>query len=459
TAEVTHPSQIAQSFDEISYGKGASVLRMIEAYLGEETFRRGVSDYLHRFRNGNARSQDLWDALDRAAGEPIHPMLEQWLNRPGLPILSVSEDPAGLSIRQRRYALTGNHRDEHWPIPIVARINGELRRFRFDTPSMRIDLPTLDSLDFNPNAAGFYRVLYDGPCYDRVLRDFATRSPADQWAVVQDLYAFLFSGDVTLERFADFVRASESLTGYLPVRELAEDLPSLHRIIGDHPAIAEAARSFLHYQYERLGADRRRGEPETDGVLRERVATALLWFDPNFAQELASRFAEVPHVDPDLRPAVSLAFARTGGADAYVALRRAAEAARSEGEALEYEVALASCRDPSLVEATYQLLDDGVLNRAHLPQIVRPAAHNPEGRAVTWAWMTRRLEAVGRENRGTGFASYVYEYALPFVGLEHPEEVTRWVAMHPVLEGDRGAKKGLALLDGTRSLRNRFGVH
>jgi tricorn protease interacting factor F2/3 len=456
TAEVRDASQISQVFDEISYGKGASVLRMIEAYLGEETFRRGIADYLSRFAHSNASSRDLWEALDRAAGVPVHPMLEEWLNRPGLPLLSVRGVPGGLEVTQRRYALDGHHTDERWPIPMIAEINGTVRKLRLNDASMRIPVERLQSLHFNPGAVGFYRVLYDDPTYALVRREYPTRSSVDQWVLVQDLYAFQFSGEVAPARYAELVEASAPLTAYLPVREITEQLLALRFSVGEHPAISPTARSFLRAQCERLGPTRRPGETETDGVLRERAASARLWYDPEFARELASHFSEMKRVDPDLRPSVALAYGRTGGAEAHAALRRASEAATTEGEAQEFETGLASSADPALIEATYRLMDEGILYRAHLPQIVRSASQNPEGREATWAWMQRRLEAVGRESRGTGFSSYVYEFALPYVGLTRKAELEEWVRTHTVLEGERGARKGFGLLGAIESLRRRY---
>ncbi len=47
------PAQIQELFDGIAYGKAASVLRMLESYLGEETFRAGVNAYLKEHQYGN----------------------------------------------------------------------------------------------------------------------------------------------------------------------------------------------------------------------------------------------------------------------------------------------------------------------------------------------------------------------------------------------------------------------
>jgi len=50
---VSHPDEINEIFDDISYGKGASIIRMMANFLGLDTFIKGVSDYLnlHKFKN------------------------------------------------------------------------------------------------------------------------------------------------------------------------------------------------------------------------------------------------------------------------------------------------------------------------------------------------------------------------------------------------------------------------
>ena len=64
---VHHPNEISEIFDRISYSKGATILRMLNAFLGEKTFRRGVTNYLKLRQYGNAVQEDLWDALTKQA--------------------------------------------------------------------------------------------------------------------------------------------------------------------------------------------------------------------------------------------------------------------------------------------------------------------------------------------------------------------------------------------------------
>ncbi|EQD34181.1 puromycin-sensitive aminopeptidase, partial [mine drainage metagenome] len=80
--KVESPNDIEQIFDEISYGKGGSILRMIHNYVGDENFRKGVAEYLKEFKYGNAEGSDLWDNLGRVSGLPVNRIMEDWINQP-----------------------------------------------------------------------------------------------------------------------------------------------------------------------------------------------------------------------------------------------------------------------------------------------------------------------------------------------------------------------------------------
>lgn len=60
---VGRPSDIRRVFDPISYSKGASVVRMMQYFLGEPAFKAGVQSYLKKYQYANAVQDDLWAAL------------------------------------------------------------------------------------------------------------------------------------------------------------------------------------------------------------------------------------------------------------------------------------------------------------------------------------------------------------------------------------------------------------
>ena len=83
--EVKAPRDADAMFDVLTYEKGASVLRMLEQYLGAEVFRAGVREYLRAHAYANADTGDLWAALGRAAGTDIPAVMDALDLQPGLP--------------------------------------------------------------------------------------------------------------------------------------------------------------------------------------------------------------------------------------------------------------------------------------------------------------------------------------------------------------------------------------
>src|SRR6202041_3400591 len=65
------PEEAEAMFDVLPYQKGGAVLRMLEQYLGPDTFRRGIARYLAEHSYGNTETADLWNALEATSGEPV----------------------------------------------------------------------------------------------------------------------------------------------------------------------------------------------------------------------------------------------------------------------------------------------------------------------------------------------------------------------------------------------------
>jgi aminopeptidase N len=68
---IKHAEEVEEVFDAISYSKGACVIRMLNAVLGEEAFRKGLQNYMKRHQFGNTETSDLWQAWQEASGKPI----------------------------------------------------------------------------------------------------------------------------------------------------------------------------------------------------------------------------------------------------------------------------------------------------------------------------------------------------------------------------------------------------
>lgn len=84
-APVKTPQEATENFDLITYEKGASVVRMIERYLGAETFRSGVRRYIREHAESNTVAADLWDALSEASGQDVGRIVRPWIEQAGFP--------------------------------------------------------------------------------------------------------------------------------------------------------------------------------------------------------------------------------------------------------------------------------------------------------------------------------------------------------------------------------------
>ena len=445
-ARVASPDEVSQIFDEISYGKGSSVLAMLESYVGEEPFRRGIADYLARHEYANATTADLWQSLSRITGERIGPLIDPWLDRPGLPSISARWTERGVELSQHRFSYHGRTDSAPWPIPMQVDVDGRRDRFRFDTPTHTLAVPAGATVHLNPGAVGFYRVLYDRTLTDRLLAALPHRPPEDRWTFLADLWAYLLAGEVDWTTFSRAVRTLGPTSDRLVGELLSRTLGPLAIFFPDSAPVQDLARWFYSAQFARLGTVRRPGDSTSDGVLRERITFGWVRIDPGFARELSELFVAWDRVEPDVRGAVAVARARTEGAAGYRELRRALRPDRPESEQLPLEVALAWSTDAELVRETLDRAGSGTVNRGFVPEIVRNAAANPAGRPVLWPWLTTHLPRLEELFRGAGLLSRTLEITLPVLGLGRGEEVRSYFANRPFPDADRGIRKGLERL-------------
>ena len=455
---VENPDQIAQIFDDISYGKGASVLRMIERYLGEEAFRKGVNTYLERFQYSNASHEDLWTALEENSSSPVRRIMEAWISRPGLPMLVARVIGSRLTIDQRRFFANGRHTVESWPVPVVARIDGAERRLLLEESHTEIEITNETPPFLNVDASGFYRVLYDRHTLDQIREAFPRLSALDQWAVVHDLAPFVQAGDLDLEEYLAFLRIGDSTTHYAVVNQWGSSSLALYSLLHDHPGFLEGYTSFLRAQTERLGQEAQPGEPVTNGTLREDLLTQRVWVDPEFARRLAARFDEYDRVDPDSRDAIATAFVRNGGPAEFELVLRRLRSAPSEGEMLRLLGALTAASDPALVDRILRMAERKEILLSLVPYALMGATRNVAARAVAWAWLQRNLDAFAEGFRGSGWASRLLEGVLPRLGLGREAEVQEFFRNRVVPEGSQGLSKGLELLAAGSALRKRLNL-
>jgi len=86
-AEINDLEDVQVNFDGITYAKGASVLKQLVAYVGQDAFFQGVQAYFKRHAWGNTRLTDLLGALEEASGRDLKTWSKAWLETAGINVL------------------------------------------------------------------------------------------------------------------------------------------------------------------------------------------------------------------------------------------------------------------------------------------------------------------------------------------------------------------------------------
>lgn len=87
---IEKPTEIDEIFDDITYEKGSSVIRLLHAYIGDRAFRLGLSNYLAEYAYGNTMTEHLWRHFSRTSNQShLSEVLSTWTKQMGYPLLSV----------------------------------------------------------------------------------------------------------------------------------------------------------------------------------------------------------------------------------------------------------------------------------------------------------------------------------------------------------------------------------
>lgn len=366
--QVTNELQAVSAFDPtITYSKGAAVLRMLEAYLGPDTFRAGIRRYIKARAFGNATSADLWNALSAASDRNVGRIASDWTEQAGFPLVGVSARcHAGrrtLTLSQRRFFLMppADHKLEavRWDVPLQVRAapRGTPHAVLLTHNGQRIAAGAChEPLSLDAGAIGYYRVQYDPATLATNTRGFSSLPDGDRIALLDDQWALVRARDARLE---SYLALAERMGGDLNARAWRQITAALGTIEYDergsagHAAFAAYARSIIKPLEARLGWKARPGETPAVQQLRRTVIEDLgAWGDRGVIAEARRRFAAFVRnpraISPDDQSMILNVVGRYADASTFNQLHTLAKRSRSEARKSRLYQALALVRDPKL---------------------------------------------------------------------------------------------------------------
>lgn len=470
------PEQIVELDDAITYGKAAAVLRMLESYLGPETFRAGVSAYLKKFSYTNAAAADFWDAQTEVSKKPVDKIMPTWVEQAGIPLVTIrarcSGNSQSISLEQHRYFYDRKRMEqgsaEVWQIPVFIRPGSSNvdSRPRVELAVKKQETSTLAACSswnyVNANAMGFYRSGYDSSTVLAMAKDFESAlSPAERIMLLSDVWASVVIGR---EPIGDYLALAEGLKDDRNDAVLSQLLTHL-TYIGEHLTDDSDAESFalwvrrlLSPIAEGVGWVPRTGESETLNSLRANLlfTLAVTGQDPQ-ALSLARRLSEQAlsgssSVDRQIALAALQAAAYNDDENLYEKIMADLKAAKDPEIYIRDLEALSRFRDPKLVKRTLEYALSTQIRSQDSPYLIFEVMRSSADHRQTWSFVQAHWADI--EKLGGPFAGGVIVRATSvFCDAGTREEVRAFFESHRATAAERSLKQSLERMDSCIDLK------
>lgn len=449
-----------ENFDAITYAKGASVLRMLERYVGARPFRDGVRRYIRQHKEGIATASDLWRALEETTSLPIERIVSPWTTRTGFPLVRVERGRGGRNhLAQERFLLLPGRapdRSPTWATPWIGRPLAQkgprrLARTLLTRRREPLSLPGTESgaLYANAEEAGFFRVDHGQAAWPDLIQALPRLAPVERIGLVGHQWALVRAGRAGLSDLLDLLAAAneeEDPDVLLAVeRVLTELLQQLARDAGQDTT--ERLRAWIVRHFE-PALDALPNSPSVSGdPLRRRRRARLLWIVGALGRSkkwvescrvLAARHLSsgtpLPIDGADLILRIA---AHSGDARLHSPLLEVARKATTPQTRRRALFALAGFEDPPLLKRSLRACLDATLapavDRASLFMLLLGSPGQAE---ATWDHLRRVWPRLEREMPPILLARLAAETATA-LPVSQAEEIASFFAAHPLVAGDR----------------------
>jgi len=460
--EVQNPAEISEVFDAISYSKGSVVNRMLEYYLGEETFRKGLNRYLTQYAYRNATTDDLWRALEEASGKPVMAIMADYTRQPGYPVVAVGRQQknattAILTVVQKRFIADGSNIDNlkwHIPLGITTEKNRTPTYHEFTESAMILEVSAGPDewIKINPGHSGYYRVAYSPRMLEQLIPAIERKElgPIDRLCILDDTFAIAKSGMIPTTDALSLLKAYCDEDDYNVLTTLAGCHNTLDTLLQDEPsapALARLVRQQFKPTVQRLGWSPKEGESHIDVLTRSLALSMYGSFLGNQVAEKAKdlfwHFRNTPQLHQDIRSVVYTLAAQYGDADEYVEFVKMYRATDQQEEKVRILRSLGRFRDFDLLEKITEFaLSSEVRGQDTYIPILSMASH-PNGGQVAWEFVKNNWEELKKRFNAGGLKMMGSFIEVP-VGFNQEfllDDVKEFFASHQLESTKRGMKQ------------------
>jgi len=474
------PAQILELDDAITYTKTAAVLRMLESYVGPDSFRAGVDLYLKQHSYANATASDFWNAQTQVSKKPIDKIMPTWTEQAGPPLVTVKTRCSGNSetaaLEQQRYfydrAKLNADGPELWQIPLCMKAGASATSSveKCELVTKKQDSLTLQGCSSwvyaNANAKGFYRSAYSSETIQSVAKVAeSVLTPAERMMLLSDVWA---SVRVNREPIGDYLVLAEGLQADRSSAVLGEVLNQLI-FISDH-LVSDAdrepfdswVRQLLDPVARDVGWEAKPGESEDQIALRARLMLALgdVARDPQ-VQALATRLAnqylaDPSSVDHEIAVVALGIAARNGDQTLYDKIIADLKAAKTPENYFADLSALRRFNDPNLAARTLEFAISPEMRSQDAPYLVADVMQNPDTAKQAWSFVQEHWGSI--EKLGGAFAGWsIVQATGSFCDSGMRDEVQAFFTSHPAPAAERSLKQSVEQMNYCVDLKTQQG--
>jgi aminopeptidase N len=376
--KTTHPiqtpveteAQAADAFDDITYEKGQAFLRMLEAYLGEDAFRKGIRAYMAKHQYSNTTSADLWTALEQASGKPVGKLASDWTTQPGFPLIKVEQacedGKRKVTLSQQQFRLDEPAAENRlWSVPLqVGTVNGKAMYTLLSGPSAKLMLPGCEgALVVDPHAVGYFRIQYDRASFDALAGQAARLPDPTRLKLLNDTWTQVAAGSLPLDawlKLAGELRDEPRLAVWEAMVSNLNFLDALARGEPERPLVRRFIAGFAKPKMAKLGWSEKAGETAEDAQLRALLAGVLARAgDEEAIAQARSRFErwlnDPGSVSPAMIGFVTATAGRYADTQTFAALAQRLAVTQNNEERSRLTAALTQVQDPALADKVLQM--------------------------------------------------------------------------------------------------------
>ena len=405
---------IDNAFDGITYIKGGAVIRMLETWMGEKAFQKGVHYYMAHHPFQSATAEDFLASLATATKLPVAAVTSTFIDQSGVPQIDIALDcSAGshpqLKLSQKRFLPLGTvaAQDRLWKVPVCVKYPEGRDCALLDSKEMVMPLKKAKACPAwilgNPELGGYYHVRYEGGLLPALIdKGFETLNLAERSAVVGDTAALTASGAVQLSQaLALAARVADA-----PEHELVDTaigiVASVNRMVTPalRPNYARLVQKMFGERARSLGWLHREGEPEEARLLRASIVpfVAVTGEDAALAAEahaLALQWlGDHSAITRDMTGPILSTAARPGGRELF---NRLADAAKREKDPVAREQllgALGSFRNPEQIRAAEDLYLNGPFDSRETWPLLFAGGGEREAYRLPFDFVKQNIDAI-----------------------------------------------------------------